>query len=361
MAFATTSSGAAVGLCAAGASQPAVNTSRREVFAYLLATDPDGACPRNGIMEAPAALGAPAVFLGEDGVAMAAGTYRTVPPAQQVVVCSPIEVAAPPPVVVSGVSCAGAPVPVTVNQVVQSVPHPTAVQLVKVCASDTPLDREVTLLCAPAGAQVWVVTQWPQGALPGTPPTIDAFNLDGTPYTGAVSALTRCATNDYEVVSQAVCVGGVSYTRTTFFDAQTLLDVGVVWQDTAGAVVPAPTGVAVLGACSTVTPVKVAFMTLDLSQPYLGEGPLPVQTVDGGTLVTMLGGGVTLLSVTAKQVKGTGILRGALILSPLTQLRTGESISWSSHGTDQEDGLDTAFSIDAGVGGRTTLTILYRA
>jgi hypothetical protein len=53
-------------------------------------------------------------------------------------------------------------------------------------------DRDVVLMAAADGTQVLVQNVTPADAPAGTAPTIKAFKLDGSPYTGSLSDLTCC-------------------------------------------------------------------------------------------------------------------------------------------------------------------------
>jgi len=58
-------------------------------------------------------------------------------------------------------------------------------------------DRETQILCEPGtGTQVVVKIISDANAAPGTPPIIEAWNLDSSPYTGDVTSLVQCAAGD---------------------------------------------------------------------------------------------------------------------------------------------------------------------
>ena len=242
---------------------------------------------------------------------------------------------------------------------VQTIPHPDHVQRVTICRPDGAVDREVAVWCdSDTGEAVTVVTLWPAEAAVGSPPIVETYTAFGLPWTGDVLKLTKCAPRDLDPVTEQVCVGGQSYTRTTFFDADLHTVSWVVWQDVTGAPVAAPTGTAKLGACADVTPIKVAWLALDLSLPYSGEGPPPIGAITGTALQTLLGS-TALLSITVKQYRGTGQVIGAA--GTYVSMERGETWSWGSHGADQEDVLDPNFSLLAGSGGGMRLIVTYRA
>lgn len=140
-------------------------------------------------------------------------------------------------------------------------------------------DREVTQMCSPTtGSTVFVVTLWDQAAVPGQAPTVEAFNQDGTPYVGAISALVKCATTtvDVETLDQVVCAGGSTYTHSTFVDTATLSTVGSLWRDASGAVVAAPAGPFTLGACEPVQ-ATVQVTLASCSSGEAGPRSSPVQ------------------------------------------------------------------------------------
>jgi len=241
---------------------------------------------------------------------------------------------------------------------IQTVPHPDAVQRVMVCRPEGEFDREVAVWChADTGETVTVVTLWPTDAAVSTAPVVETYTVGGAVWTGDRAKLTKCSPRDIEPVSQSVCVGGVPFTRTTFFNSSDQTTAGVVWQDATGSVVPAPAGVAVLGNCPQVTPVRVGWMRLEIFPWNPGEGAAPVGAVTGAQLVALFG---PLLSVTVKMMRGQGLAFGAATPTGPMVIDQGETWSWSSHGSDQEDLLDPAFSLDAN-GGLMRVIVTYRA
>ena len=113
----------------------------------------------------------------------------------------------PPPAplaTANGIDCNGVAFSVTAQGVAQSVPHPTAVQLVKLC---NPNDYETNVLCdAATGARILVVT----GISSAGVPTSTAYNLDGTVYAGALSALVSCGGSGEESDPVEMCDNGVT-------------------------------------------------------------------------------------------------------------------------------------------------------
>ena len=245
-----------------------------------------------------------------------------------------------------------------VLNVVQTVPHPSAVQRVVICPSDNEFDREVAVWChTDTGETVTVVTHWLVGAPPGTPPVVETYTASGLVWTGDRLKLTKCAGGaDVELVDQLVCSGGVSYVRTTFFRTSDQSVLATVWQDALGAVVAPPAGAITLGACPVVNPVKVAFLRLE-SFVWGGEGAQPMLSTTGAALTALLG---PLLSITIKQMRGQGLVTGAAMPTGPMVVDAGETWSWSSHGSDQEDTLDPAFSLDSN-GGLMRVIVTYRA
>lgn len=144
----------------------------------------------------------------------------------------------------TGVDCAGAPITATGVGVVQTVPTPGAVQLVRLCDAATSYDREKQLLCTPTGAPVMVVTVWDASAIPGTAPTVEFYDHLGAQWTGDPATLTRCAAPETVDVGDAefFCSDGVTFSRVSFWDITTVPPTLMVslWQDASGAVVPPP-------------------------------------------------------------------------------------------------------------------------
>lgn len=105
-----------------------------------------------------------------------------------------------------GVNCDGDPIEVTGSGVVQTVPHPEAVQLVRMCEPETRWDSQI--LCQPDGEQVIaIITYDPTTGVPSTA----YYNLDGTPFTGDTSTLFRCPSS--ELQPQLMCDDGTTFIR----------------------------------------------------------------------------------------------------------------------------------------------------
>lgn len=277
----------------------------------------------------------------------------------EVVVVAERGTTTPTPTAVPILDCAGTTTQTAeVLNVVQTVPHPTAVQRVMICPSGSEFDREVAVWChVDTGETVTVVTHWPVGAPPGTPPVVETYTAWGDVWAGDRLKLAKCASgDDVELVDQAVCSDGVNYVRTTFFKTSDQRVLATVWQDAAGAVVAPPVGVVTLGACPVVNPVKVAWLRLE-DFVWRGEGARPMPTVTGASLTTLLG---PLLSVTIKQMRGQGFVVGAASPTGAVVVDAGETWSWSSHGSDQEDTLDPAFTLYSN-GGLMRVIVTYRA
>lgn len=160
-----------------------------------------------------------------------------------------------PPAAVASQNCAGDAVSLDVDALPKQVVNaPGTALLVKLCPATTQ-DRGFVVLCAPDGSQVAVQNVTPDNAPLGTPPQFEAWLLDGTPYAGALAALTQCVGNTvYPAPPQTYCAAGANFTRTDFWDTSTspATLAGAIWQDALGAVVPAPAG-AVMGQCDTAT------------------------------------------------------------------------------------------------------------
>jgi hypothetical protein len=143
----------------------------------------------------------------------------------------------------AGVDCAGSPTPAvpTVGSV-QTIPHPTAIQLVKLCKPETTLDRDYSTLCAPDGTKVLIVTAWDTTAPLATAPAVEAYTLAGTIYTGDRALLANCAAEKLDIVSEVYCSGGKSYERVSFYSVNTSPPalVSTLWRDASGASVSAP-------------------------------------------------------------------------------------------------------------------------
>lgn len=159
------------------------------------------------------------------------------------------------PVTATGADCAGLPVTATGTQglLVQTVPHPGSVQLVKICGDKPKFDREMVTLCTPSGTKVIVQNVTPEDAPLGTAPVFEAWNLNGTAYTGAVSALVDCGADKVNTEHTDYCAGGLNFTRVDGLAEDTGVPVWTIWLDDAGLPVAQPVG-AVKGKCEVCQP-----------------------------------------------------------------------------------------------------------
>jgi hypothetical protein len=253
------------------------------------------------------------------------------------------------PITVVGEDCAGAPLPVTGHDLIQTVPAPGAVQLVKFCNPTGNFDREFSTLCAPDGTKVLVVTAWDTTAPLATAPTIEAYDLTGAPYAGDKALLVDCAAEKLDVVTEEYCSGGVQYERTSFYDVTTMPPTlaATLWRDSTGASVSAPAA-GYVGACAAVIPDRKVLIYLQQNLASLAMADI-VATV----------GTFHVQSVTVKQILGTGSVTGDSGSGvPLTQ---GETWSWSAvTGADAWDHLGaSALKMNAGSGGEQRITATY--
>lgn len=169
-----------------------------------------------------------------------------------------VEIAANTPV--NGVDCDSNPLGMLGLGIVQTVPLPGAVQLVKVCPTNQ--DREMLVLCAPDGTKVIVQNVTPENAPLGTAPTFEAWLLDGTPYAGALADLADCGQEKLDLVHEPFCAANASYTRVTFFGLTGIVPtvVATLWLDVAGNIVAAPAG-AQEGPCGCVAVPPVGLLS----------------------------------------------------------------------------------------------------
>lgn len=223
--------------------------------------------------------------------------------------------------------------------------------------SGVAFDREVTVMCAPVtGAQVLVVTLWDQAAQPGQVPTVEAFNPDGTAYSGSVAALEKCAstTVDVEVLDQVVCAGGSTYTHTTFVDTATLATVGSIWRDASGTAIAAPAGPFTLGACEAATPT----VTVTLASCSSGEsGPtsFPVQVSTKPPIAVFTPTNRPLIVKTCQTM-------GHHTVTDWCDPTTGEPVivvSWWRDAADQATApMVTAYGLDGGAYGGDIMALV---
>jgi hypothetical protein len=155
-----------------------------------------------------------------------------------------------------GKDCAGVDLAlVPTHATVQTVPHPTAVQNVKVCGPIANLKiefSETLLFSASTEQSIYRIKEYNEDA--GTWAT-RYENLDGTPFTGALPTdLNRISALVNVTRTQVLgCAAGVPYTmrETARFDAETgALESEVIdWVDSAGVVQTAAPAGFVIGEC----------------------------------------------------------------------------------------------------------------
>ncbi len=240
-----------------------------------------------------------------------------------------------------GKDCAGVDLPpVPIVGAVQTVPHPQAVQLVKICSPTATLDREYSTLCAQDGTKVLVVTAWDTTAPLATAPTVEAYTLAGAIYSGDRTLLTDCGTEKLDMVSEPYCSGGLQYERVSFYSVSTTPPalVSTLWRDASGAVVAEPSAGA-LGACPALVDDRKVLIYLERN----------------GGVITMADivaacGTIHIQSVTVKQISGDGAVSGDA--GSGVPLSAGETWSWSAiTGNDAWDHLGaSALMMAAGTG-----------
>ena len=292
----------------------------------------DNCCTPGGL-PAPAAPGASATPFNICSGALPVVICGTAP--------TPVTIA-PTPITLTGADCASAAVTLTAtagsaSYAVQPAGHVYKVQL---CAPGAQ-DRELVVLCKANGDKVSL-----QYDVLTTPPTlISQFNLntntvDATP----LSALTQCGLEKLDYGSAVeYCAGGLAYTRIDVFDAQNQFVVGSIWQDEQGAQVAAPAG-ATLGRCSAQRNIGI----------YLERNTSAVTLAD----IVAATGSTQIMSVTVKQILGTGAISGDS--GSGVPLSAGETWSWSaSTGEGFQDMFNaSALKLNAG-GGEQRITATY--
>jgi hypothetical protein len=250
------------------------------------------------------------------------------------------------PVTVVGEDCTGAPLSVTGHDIVQTVPAPGAVQLVKFCNPTGEFNRSYSTLCAPDGTKVLVVTVWDETAPLATPPTIEAYTLAGAVYAGDKSLLVDCAAEKLDVVTEEYCSAGLQYERTSFYDVTTMPPTlaATLWRDASGASVAAPAP-GTVGACAVVIPDrKVLVWHEDL------PGPRSIADIVAGT------GTVHVQSITAMNVgSASAVIKDDF--GHTTPLLAGQTWSWSAiTGADAFDTLGYSSLVIDPTGTRVHLT-----
>lgn len=127
---------------------------------------------------------------------------------------------------------------------------------VKICSGSitTNVPAQFWVLCDPVtGDRVIVVLTFDALGNPVFPAV--AYNLDGTPYVGLISALVSCGSEQYDITEgEPWCDAGVTIIPYTIFDVSVTPPtvVSVVWLNLAGTVV-IPSGAQTPGACSAAT------------------------------------------------------------------------------------------------------------
>lgn len=154
------------------------------------------------------------------------------------------------PTTATGVNCANAPVTATGIGVVQSVPHPTAVQNVRICNAQ---EFDKSILCDPTdGRRIVLVTTYSATGVP----TSVAYELSGAVYPNPITGLVQCADADTESDAVEMCDGGnVTFIR--WVVKRNGQPTGVVFDTTIAGVPYAPAGVVTVGSCQANAPVPL--------------------------------------------------------------------------------------------------------
>lgn len=230
---------------------PCVAPAPEAVFAAL--NSPHGAGCAEKAWKIGVCVGGNLVFHYEadvngapSGTPLAGDWVLAVAPSK-VFVC-PAPATPPPPITVTGADCAGAPLAVTGTNLIQTVPHPNAVQKVQLCKST---DNEIVQLCTDSGSKI--VLQYDTVSVP--PLLLSAWNTStNAAYTGAIAALKDCATEKVDITEgEDYCLAGVNYTRVDGLAVDTGLPVWTMWLNDAGVPVAAPVS-AVKGVCQECAP-----------------------------------------------------------------------------------------------------------
>ncbi len=102
-------------------------------------------------------------------------------------------------------------------------------------------DREIITLCGPNGSIVLLQDVTSVEAPIGTTPTILAWNLDATPYTGVISELKKFEhLNDIEVETTDYCANGVNVQKVQGFNLKDGVVLWTVWLNDTGDVIQSP-------------------------------------------------------------------------------------------------------------------------
>jgi hypothetical protein len=246
-------------------------------------------------------------------------------------------------ITIMGQDCAGLPLPVTApyGTVAQVVQAPGQVLTVRMCPTAKVQDREMVVLCAPDGTKVVIQNVTPEDAPLGTAPTFEAWGLNGVPYGGAVAALTDCGAEKVDIsAGEDYCAAGVNYTRVDVISTTTLLPVGVLWLNDAGAPVAAP-----------VAPTKGVCIVIRSPKIYLTDNIATLTMAQ----VAAAAGAAAIETVTVKQISGTGAI--ASDSGTGVQLDAKEVWSWD---VPKGDTLGaSALTFNAGTGKQHVTAIYY--
>jgi hypothetical protein len=266
---------------------------------------------------------------------------------QETITCA---TAATPLVTLTGHDCNDTALPAVgvSGQLVEIVQRPGQVLSVKMC-TPSDFDREVSVLCDPANsfAPVNLVTLWPTNAVPGTPPTVEAYNPNGTAYAGAIGSLVKCPGETIDTVSERWCDNGVPYERISFYDVSVTpaVLVSTMWRDNSGAVVAAP-ATGSLGECVVERKVKV-YHAVNTAVTSIGN-------------IIATSGAAIIHSLTVVQISGIGNISADS--GGGAPLFTGQMWSWSASTGGVESIQDTlsysSLKMDA-AGGSQHVTVIY--
>jgi hypothetical protein len=172
-------------------------------------------------------------------------------------------------------------------------------------------------------------------------PTSTAYNLDGSPYTGAIAALIECPDVELESDYREFCDSGVSFFR--WFVKQDGVPTGQYFDTTPTGAAYAASGAETVGACITSTKLNT------YTERNTGVLTFPD--------ILAMSGGTRLLSVTMKQMQGIGVIKGDSG-NPIP-VDAGESWTWASVDDANSDNLaDSVTTLDA-QGGEQRIIAIY--
>jgi hypothetical protein len=231
--------------------------------------------------------------------------------------------------------------------------------------SGTNFDREIVLMVAPDGTQVLVQDITATDAPIGTPPTIRAWNLDGSTYTGLLTDLKCCPNESVKIISTDYCSNNLNFTRLDAIAISSGLILWTQWLNNEGVLVDPPSGpqhstvggwtggvgqpltVSIgsditKGVCSLIKSKKLYFKENDtiitLSSILI---TLPVNSV--------------IESISISQELGVGSITGDSGSSIIMQ--TGRTVSFGIEEVGSFNG--SLLQMDAGLGGVQRITIIY--